>query len=171
MHLVLHTLKSWHEHQLTATVPGQYWCGFLNPTADGADAIAAFLANCFSEALLPVDFFAVCLVLPIMKVLLFYQWCWEYVMMKVVVLKCVHIGFFWCQPVQSLWCILGIMYTMMVIFFKALYVCTTLSMNISGFCPARTCTIFLVAKVTGLKNFLIYIYQNIVETVKSEILI
>jgi hypothetical protein len=43
----------------------------LNPTADGADALAAFLANCFSEASLPVGFFAVCLVLAIMKVLLF----------------------------------------------------------------------------------------------------
>ncbi len=34
--------------------------------ADGADAIAAFVANCFTEALLSVVFFAVCFVLAIM---------------------------------------------------------------------------------------------------------
>jgi hypothetical protein len=34
-------------------------------------ALAAFVANCFTEALPPVDFFAVCFVLTIMKVLLF----------------------------------------------------------------------------------------------------
>jgi hypothetical protein len=37
----------------------------------GAAALAAFVANCFTEALLPVDFFVVCFVLAIMKVLLF----------------------------------------------------------------------------------------------------
>ena len=71
IHWVLHTLKSRHEHQLTATVPGWYRCGFLIPPADGAAALAAFVANCFTEALPPVDFFAVCFVLAIMKVLLF----------------------------------------------------------------------------------------------------
>jgi hypothetical protein len=32
---------------------------------------ALFVANCLTEALLPVDFFAVCFILAIMKVLLF----------------------------------------------------------------------------------------------------
>ena len=58
-------------HQLTATVPGWYRCGFLIPPADGAAALAAFVANCFTEALLPVDFFAVYFILAIMKVLFF----------------------------------------------------------------------------------------------------
>jgi hypothetical protein len=71
MHWVLHTLKLQHEHKLTATVPGQYRCGFLIPPADSADDLAAFVANCFTEALLPVNFFALCFILTIMKVLLF----------------------------------------------------------------------------------------------------
>jgi hypothetical protein len=49
--LVLHTLKLQHEHQLTATLPGQHRCSFLFPTADIADALAAFVANCLTEAL------------------------------------------------------------------------------------------------------------------------
>jgi hypothetical protein len=43
----------------------------FDPPADGAATLAAFVANCFEEALPPVDFFAVCFVLAIMKVLLF----------------------------------------------------------------------------------------------------
>jgi hypothetical protein len=43
----------------------------LIPPAAGAAALAAFVANCFTEALLPVDFFAICFVLAKMKVLLF----------------------------------------------------------------------------------------------------
>ncbi len=43
----------------------------LIPPADGTAALAAFVANCFTEALPPVDFLAVCFVLSIMKVLLF----------------------------------------------------------------------------------------------------
>jgi hypothetical protein len=43
----------------------------LIPPAAGAAALAAFVANYFAEALPPVDFFAVCFVLTIMKVLLF----------------------------------------------------------------------------------------------------
>jgi hypothetical protein len=39
--------------------------------ADGTAALAAFVANCFTKALLPVNFFAVFFVLAIMKVLLF----------------------------------------------------------------------------------------------------
>jgi hypothetical protein len=39
--------------------------------ANGTAALAAFVANCFTEALPPVDFLAVCFVLAIMKVLLF----------------------------------------------------------------------------------------------------
>jgi histone H3 len=58
IHLVLHTLRV---QQLTATGPGRYRCGFLIPTAKGADALAAFVANCFKAALLPVNLFAVCL--------------------------------------------------------------------------------------------------------------
>jgi hypothetical protein len=34
-------------------------------------AFSAFVANCFLEALPPVDFFAICFVLTIIKVLLF----------------------------------------------------------------------------------------------------
>ena len=44
---------------------------FWSPPAAGTAALAAFVANCFTEALLPVDFFAVCFILAIMKVLLF----------------------------------------------------------------------------------------------------
>jgi hypothetical protein len=43
----------------------------LIPPADGTAALAAFVANCFTEALPQVDFLAVCFVLAIMKVLLF----------------------------------------------------------------------------------------------------
>jgi hypothetical protein len=43
----------------------------FDPPAFGAAALAAFAANCFREALPPVDFFADCFVLAIMKVLLF----------------------------------------------------------------------------------------------------
>jgi hypothetical protein len=71
IHFVLHALKSRYEHQLTATVPGWYRCSFLIPPAVGTDALAAFVADCLTEALLPVDFFAVCFVLTIIKVLLF----------------------------------------------------------------------------------------------------
>jgi hypothetical protein len=39
--------------------------------ADGAASLAAFVANCFTKALLPVNFFAVCFVLATMKVLFF----------------------------------------------------------------------------------------------------
>jgi histone H3 len=42
----------------------------FDPPAAGAAALAAFVANCFKEALLPVDFFAICFVLAIMMVLL-----------------------------------------------------------------------------------------------------
>jgi hypothetical protein len=35
--------------------------------ANGTAALAAFVANCFTEALPPVDFLAVCFVLAIMK--------------------------------------------------------------------------------------------------------
>jgi hypothetical protein len=38
---------------------------------DGIDTLATFVANCFTKALLPVDFLAVCFVLAIMKVLYF----------------------------------------------------------------------------------------------------
>jgi hypothetical protein len=41
----------------------------LIPPAAGAATLAAFVANSFTEALLPVHFFAVCFVLAIMKVL------------------------------------------------------------------------------------------------------
>jgi hypothetical protein len=57
IHLLLHTLKARHAQQLTATVPGRYWCSFLIPPANGADTLAAFVANCFTEALLPVNLF------------------------------------------------------------------------------------------------------------------
>jgi hypothetical protein len=43
----------------------------LIPPADGADALAAFVGNFFLPAWLPVDFFAVCFVLAIVKVLWF----------------------------------------------------------------------------------------------------
>jgi hypothetical protein len=43
----------------------------FDPTAAGTAALAAFVANCFTEALPPIDFFVVCFVLAIMKVLLF----------------------------------------------------------------------------------------------------
>jgi hypothetical protein len=42
-----------------------------SPPAAGTAALAAFVANCLLEALPPVDFFAVCFVLAIIKVLLF----------------------------------------------------------------------------------------------------
>lgn len=45
-----------------ATVPGRYLWGFLTPPVDGADFLAAFVANCFLGALPPVDLRAVCLV-------------------------------------------------------------------------------------------------------------
>ncbi len=50
---------------------GWYWCRFLIPPANCTAALAALVANCFTEALLSVHFFAVCFVLAIMKVLLF----------------------------------------------------------------------------------------------------
>jgi hypothetical protein len=39
--------------------------------ANDAATLAAFVANCFTEALQPVHIFPVCFVLAIMKVLLF----------------------------------------------------------------------------------------------------
>jgi hypothetical protein len=45
-----------------------FWIPLL---AAGAAALEAYVANCFLEALLPVNFFAVCIILAIMKVLLF----------------------------------------------------------------------------------------------------
>jgi amino acid permease len=48
----------------------------LIPPAAGAAALAAFVANCFTEALLPVEFFAVCFVLE-------YWAHQDYVMMNV----------------------------------------------------------------------------------------
>jgi hypothetical protein len=44
---------------------------FLIPPADGTSALAAFVAICFREDLLPVNVFAFCFVLAIMKVLQF----------------------------------------------------------------------------------------------------
>jgi hypothetical protein len=38
---------------------------------DVTAALTAFVANCFTEALPPVDFFAICFIHAIMKVLLF----------------------------------------------------------------------------------------------------
>jgi hypothetical protein len=43
----------------------------LIPPSDSTAALAAFVADCFTEALPPVDFFAVCFILAIMKVLVF----------------------------------------------------------------------------------------------------
>jgi hypothetical protein len=71
IHWVLYTSKSQHEHQLTATVPGWYQCSFLIPPAGGAATLAAFVANCLTEAIPPVDFLAVCFILALMNVLLF----------------------------------------------------------------------------------------------------
>jgi hypothetical protein len=48
--------------RLTATVPGRYRWGFLTPPAFGIAFLAAFVANCLSGALLPVDLLAICLV-------------------------------------------------------------------------------------------------------------
>jgi hypothetical protein len=43
----------------------------FDPPPDVTATLAAFVADCFTEALLPVDFFAGCFILAIMKVLLF----------------------------------------------------------------------------------------------------
>ena len=89
--------------QLTATVPGQYRCSFLIPPALDATIHAAFVANSILLALPPVHFPTICFVLAIMKILFFNNGHQDDVMMNIVVSKGVHIGFFWCQPVQSLW--------------------------------------------------------------------
>jgi hypothetical protein len=53
-------------------------------------AIAAFVANCLTEALPPINYFAVCFILAIIKVLFFNNGCQDDVMMNV------DVSFFHC---------------------------------------------------------------------------
>ncbi len=50
---------------------GIYAAFWFPLAANGAGTLAAFVANWFTEALPPVNFFAVCFILAIMKLLLF----------------------------------------------------------------------------------------------------
>jgi hypothetical protein len=43
----------------------------FDPPCDGTAALAAFVARCFKGALLSIEFFAVCFILAIMKLLFF----------------------------------------------------------------------------------------------------